>query len=430
MRILLASTNRAVVGGIETYLQSLVPALLRRGHEVALVYQRRCQDESETIDPPGRTIPIWYGSELLSSSAPWREIADWNPDVVYAHCPESLDLEERLLARYSSVLYIHNYWGTCTTGRKCHDLPNTRACNRKFGLACLALHYPRRCGGLNPLTALQMFRETGVRKSRLKEYRKILVASSHMRREYERNGVNPNCLHMVPCPLTDSSLELAPYSPKELGGSLLFAGRLTTLKGVDYLMRAIPEAANRLGRALTLTVMGDGPDRARLEALAQQSGIAARFVGWLDGDRKLSLMRESNLLVVPSLWPEPFGLVGIEAGCLSVPAAAYGVGGVPDWLIPGVTGELASGEPPTVAGLAAAMVAALSHSNHYERLCRGAWEWSRQFTMVKHLTELERLLQEVVSDRVVPETLASRQSLKIKDAARALDEGVLARVNR
>ena len=108
-------------------------------------------------------------------------------------------------------------------------------------------------------------------------------------------------------------------------------------------------------------------------------------------------MRQADLLAVPSLWPEPFGLVGIEAGCFGLPAVGYAVGGIPDWLIPGQTGELAPGDPPTVEGLAEAMARALADPEHHARLSRGAWELSKQFDTPRHLAMLEPILSAAVS---------------------------------
>ena len=70
-------------------------------------------------------------------------------------------------------------------------------------------------------------------------------------------------------------------------------------------------------------------------------------------------MRESRLLVVPSVWPEPFGSVGMAAARYGVPAAAFAVGGIPQWLHDGVNGHLASATPPTSASLADAVIRCL-----------------------------------------------------------------------
>jgi glycosyltransferase involved in cell wall biosynthesis len=104
-------------------------------------------------------------------------------------------------------------------------------------------------------------------------------------------------------------------------------------------------------------------------------------------------MRQADLLAVPSVWPEPFGLVGIEAGCVGLPAVAFAVGGIPDWLAPGESGELAGGRPPTVAGLAEALVRALADPLHWQRLRLGAWHMAQRFTPEKHVAQVEQVLE-------------------------------------
>jgi glycosyltransferase involved in cell wall biosynthesis len=126
--------------------------------------------------------------------------------------------------------------------------------------------------------------------------------------------------------------------------------------------------------------------------LAREFQVRAEFTGWLGSAEKLELLRQSDLLAVPSLWPEPFGLVGIEAGCVGLPAVGFAVGGIPDWLIPGYSGELAPADPPTVEGLAEAIVRALSDPTGHAKLSRGAWEVARRFTLASHLAKLEPIL--------------------------------------
>jgi len=75
---------------------------------------------------------------------------------------------------------------------------------------------------------------------------------------------------------------------------------------------------------------------------------------------------------------------------------AYDVGGISDWLIPGYSGELAPGNPPTVEGLADAIHRALVDPLYYERLCRGAREVAGRFTLGAHLAKLESTLEEVL----------------------------------
>jgi glycosyltransferase involved in cell wall biosynthesis len=392
MRILIASEHRNLVGGIEKYLQAVVPGFEERGHVVGFLYEHAADPKQEQIDSSSGFLNAW----CLSGNDPkavLSSVAAWKPDIVYCHgFNNAVAVENSLLQTYPVALYIHNYDRTCATGRKCHSFPQIQACTRRLGPTCLLLHYPRRCGGLNPRTMWREYQRHVQLNAKLSDYHAVLVASGHMYREMERHGVSPEKLHLAPLPTTDVIPDPVPPAPKRPTGKIIFAGRLTDLKGAKHLIQAIPRAARGLNQHLSLTIAGDGPERGELQETARQLGVAVEFAGWVHTRRKLELMREADLLAVPSLWPEPFGLVGIEAGCLGVPAVGYAVGGIPDWLIAQESGELAPGDPPTVDGLADAIVRALGDTAHYNRLCLGAWNLARRFTLENHLAVLEPIL--------------------------------------
>jgi glycosyltransferase involved in cell wall biosynthesis len=91
-----------------------------------------------------------------------------------------------------------------------------------------------------------------------------------------------------------------------------------------------------------LDVAGDGYDMARIRRVLDRSGLSSRVVlrGWVSGSDKTRLLHEASVVVVPSLWPEAFGIVGIEAMACGRPVVAFDVGGVRDWLEDTVTGYL------------------------------------------------------------------------------------------
>jgi glycosyltransferase involved in cell wall biosynthesis len=107
------------------------------------------------------------------------------------------------------------------------------------------------------------------------------------------------------------------------------------------------------------------------------------------------LYRECDLLVFPSVWPEPFGLAGPEAGMHGVPVAAFNVGGVPEWLIDGVNGYLAPGDPPTARGLARAIIKCLRDDDTHRSLRRGAVKTARQFSLEIHLNSLTKVFDQI-----------------------------------
>jgi glycosyltransferase involved in cell wall biosynthesis len=171
------------------------------------------------------------------------------------------------------------------------------------------------------------------------------------------------------------------------------------LKGGGTLLEALPRVRAALSRPLHVTLAGDGPLRrdwqrqaARVQARAP--GLTVEFPGWVAGPERDRIVAGSDLVVMPSLWPEPFGLSGPEAGLRGVPAVAFASGGMPDWLQDGVNGYLAPADPPTAAGLAEAIVNCLRDEDTHARLRRGAAEVARRFSMERHLAALLRVLAE------------------------------------
>ena len=108
---------------------------------------------------------------------------------------------------------------------------------------------------------------------------------------------------------------------------------------------------------------------------------------------------------MPSLWPEPFGLVGLEAARHRLPVAAFAVGGIPDWLRPGVNGYLAPGDPPTARGLADAIIACLKDPETHARLRDGAGRVAAEFSLDRHMDALMRVLNDAARSGVEVSTM-------------------------
>ncbi|MEJ7810658.1 MAG: glycosyltransferase family 4 protein [Gemmatimonadaceae bacterium] len=397
MRILIATRYRAIVGGAETYLRVVIPALAARGYQVGLLHELDASHGVETIDGLGDHVEGWCtgngGTDAALASA-----AAWGPSVVYAHGLLSSDLEAALLERWPAVLFAHGYYGTCGTGLKRHTRPDIRACGRVLAPACLVLNYTRGCGIRDPFALARTYALQTRRNVLLQEYRAVLVGSEHMRSEYARHNVAADRLHLVPMPVTEERDDVAVPDEHPPTGRILFVGRLTELKGAHYLLEAVALARRRLEEPLSVTIAGDGPYRSELEARANGLGVAARFVGWAGAAQRGELMREADLLAVPSLWPEPFALVGVEAAEVGVPSVGFDIGGIPEWLIPGRSGELAPADPPTASGLADAIVRAMDDPVHYAHLRRGALAETRRFTARAHIGALESIFDRVAGN--------------------------------
>ncbi len=389
MRVLLLDEFRDVVGGAQTYEKALVSELRRRGHDVALLHQCPFTPGSESIDGTDPEHARW-SVDALGRERAFREVKAWKPDVVYVNGLN--EMESALLDAYPSVFYAHDYRGTCVTGQKHHSRPRSSVCERRLGPACFPINFAYGCGGVNPARFVQSYLLRQGHLAGLHRYGAVLVASHHMVREFERHDVP--AIRLPPfgrVPPVDT------LGPPNRSGVVLFASRLTALKGGTRIVGAVREASKRLGRELTLVVAGDGAERAPMERRARAEGVRARFLGWVGFDGVAEAMRGAEVLAVSSVWPEPFALVGIEAGGLGVPTAGYAVGGIPDWLIAGESGESASSDPPTEEGLGAAIARVLADPAHYAKLREGAWRVAKSFSRDAHVQGLEGVFAGVAS---------------------------------
>jgi glycosyltransferase involved in cell wall biosynthesis len=327
-------------------------------------------------------------------------LEQWRPDVIYVH-GMYLQSAAPVVEIAPVVLFAHGYYGTCISGNKMFAAPRPRPCARRFGLRCFVHYYPHRCGGLNPMRMLLDYSSQAARLALMRRYAAILTTSDHMRAEFVRHGLSPERVHTLRPPLAPDRFFQPPAgaenarvpatADREL--RLLFAGRMTGLKGGLIMIDALAPVASALKRPLRVTFVGDGPDRPRWEQRARRaqtasSNLQIEFTGWLDPSRLGQLMLDSDLLVVPSTWPEPFGLVGPEAGVHGLPAAAFAVGGIPEWLRDGVNGRLAPGDPPSAAGLAHAIVECVRDPAELARLKNGALEQARRYGLQAHIDAL------------------------------------------
>jgi glycosyltransferase involved in cell wall biosynthesis len=121
-------------------------------------------------------------------------------------------------------------------------------------------------------------------------------------------------------PYDDRNFKLIP--PIARDRELLFVGRLVSDKGVDVLLRALG-ILKQENVSACLTIIGTGPEETNLRALVCGLGLdqAVTFANEKVGPELAELMNRHQILVIPSRWPEPFGIValeGIACGCIAV----------------------------------------------------------------------------------------------------------------
>jgi len=157
-----------------------------------------------------------------------------------------------------------------------------------------------------------------VERAALRGPSRIISVSEHTRRRLATEIGAPGAVTVVPNGVDVALIDRV--APGERTVDVLYVGRLCDFKNVDLLLGALVRLRESFP-ALRCDVVGDGPERARLERLAASLGLRehVQFAGFLDdGDEVYARMKAARVLVVPSQ-REGFGMVVLEANAAGIP---------------------------------------------------------------------------------------------------------------
>jgi len=164
----------------------------------------------------------------------------------------------------------------------------------------------------------------------------FIVYSEYSKAELVNNGFDADRIHIhVPMRFATD----APTSTFSERNMILFAGQVIRGKGVDLLLKALA----KLKVPFECLILGDGNHRQHCQRLCARLNLTERvqFRGFVPPDGLRSFYLDASVFVVPSVWPEPFGMVGPEAMQYGLPVVGFDVGGIREWLIDGENGYLA-----------------------------------------------------------------------------------------
>jgi len=361
-------------GGVERHAHDLSRALAARGHRITLLH-----GPTAGRDPEAYALPFARVAPLSSRDA-GRGL-----DVVYVHAPADV-AELATLEGLPVAIAAHDHDLTCARSHR--YLPvSGEPCHRAPGMACV-LHgcvvvRDRAPDAPLPITLRSPFALR--RRLQALARRGLLVACSrYVAVRLLDAGVAPQRVRTHhPVPPDDG----APPRPRPRAPRLLAVGQLLRGKGFDLAI----DALQHLPAAVTLTLVGDGPSRAALQARADRLAPGrVRLLGYVPPHALTAVYDEARVVVVPSRWPEPFGMIGVEAMRRGRPVVGAAHGGIPEWLEEGAGGRLFA--PGDAAALAAAAQALLGDDDAGERARAFV---ARRFSHEAAVTEVETLLGEV-----------------------------------
>lgn len=217
----------------------------------------------------------------------------------------------------------------------------------------------------------------------LKNADHIIAVSTFLKGEVERLGVPEGKVEVIYGGVTTPEREEA-FDP--VGRVILFVGSLVPQKGVDVLIESFKEIKIK---DTSLVIVGDGPERKRLEALA----VGIKDIQFLGRQEDLKgVLAKSDVLVLPSRG-EGFGLVLLEAMALGTPVVATNVGGIPEIVEDGVSGILVERDNPKQ--LADAVVKVLEDGEMRKTIIENGREKAKKFTWEKMGSEVDRVYESI-----------------------------------
>lgn len=307
LRLLFAESSTRGYG-TEQHIAALAIAMARRGHDVRCLASVGSPVETvlreagvSTISvPPGRTRGLRMGLSLLFTT--WRNRPEW----LISNDPRFYRMFMGLRRLFGARTALFRHW---------HDAPRKRRSRELLSRQC----------------------------------DRFILVSEFQREDYRRQGMEVERASILYNPIETERFRRSPearassrarFGIAESETLVGYVGRIVRAKGVFTLFEASEQFLVAAPEARMLWV-GDGGDMSELRSRIDASPQRARhiLVPWeLDTS---TIYPALDLLVAPSLYPEPFGRVSVEAQAAGVPVVCSTVGGLPETLLPGVTGLLA-----------------------------------------------------------------------------------------
>ena len=349
-------------GGLETYCWEAGRAMARRGHEVSIV--------------AGDRGAARHGEVRLVQFA-FRAEQEW-PDlgVRFRRIAERLSFARHALAHLAGAGY------DAVIVNKPFDFPVLwRA--KALGLKARTLF---RSGGTDFFPGDRMFAGAVAHWVSASHYNARQIEARYGRPvAVIHNGVDTGAFRLLP----RSDAMRAQYGAGAEDMLLVSVGRLVGWKGI----RVVIEALASLPQRFHYLVVGDGPERPALEALAAGRGLAGRvrFAGAASHGTLPELLSSCDLFVQPSVGEEAFGISVVEAMACGLPVLASANGGLPEIVVDRETGRLLP--PGDVDAWAAAIAETGRDMANLAALGRAARQRAEaEFTWAANAAKLESIL--------------------------------------
>jgi glycosyltransferase involved in cell wall biosynthesis len=347
MKILLVNKFYYERDGVTRCVFDTQKILERQGHKVAIFSMRHPLNKRSNwekyftgeIDYNKKTAllekiklacKIFYNREAAQKLT--QLIKDFQPDVahlhnIYHHLSPSVIYT---LAKYHvpMVMTLHDYKLICPNYSLFLRGRIWEKCQQGRFYQCIW----NRCVKDSYLKSLLAAAEAYLSKRVYRKIKLFFAPSLFLKNKFEEYGFKGTIKHLPNAFLTEKT----PFAPLlQQNNYLFYAGRLSAEKGVDVLITAMSSVAG-----IKLIIAGDGPARGRLKKLTNELGLTERiqFVGQQNKADLFRLIKDAEIIIVPSIWYENLPYAVMEAMGLTKIVVCSKVGGLPEMVKDGKTG--------------------------------------------------------------------------------------------
>lgn len=316
-------------GGAEGYILDLARSLQRRDISICLA-----TGQSEMLELPeiSYVVPEVHRRQnkqgLNNNIETIKQIMeDNNLDVVHLHSINNPELYYQLTSTFPIIRTIHDSRVVCPTEFRINN--NQHICSTPIGNNCLDCSENK--------ISIDQFNKSKESLEALNALNLLITPSQYTKNQLMINGIPENKIEVLPL-FAPLDLKPQPEIDNNHKSDILFMGRIIKSKGLREAIQALAKIDNNYN----LVVCGDGPDLNVCRSMANDLGVIDRikFVGWVDKKEKEMYLAGTKVVVFPSMGPESFGLVGLEAMYYQKPVVAFDAGGISQWLKNGENGYL------------------------------------------------------------------------------------------
>ncbi|MEH2313298.1 MAG: glycosyltransferase family 4 protein [Nostoc sp.] len=314
--------------------------------------------------------------------------------LLHIHSP---DLLLQLTGECPTVFSVHNHSFYCPSGTKYLAGQHT-VCDRNFSyLGCTWGKLIDKCGSRRPLRTVRELQKTQNFLDVLKKVKITFIANSeYVRQELIQNGVPPEQTVTLHCGISVPKTATTPLSLEvHQNHRILFVGRIVSDKGLEWLLKTLIHTDPQI----KLDIAGEGWERPQLEKLANTLRLSNRITwhGWCNPDKINKLYQQSFAVIFPSVWPEPAGLVTLEAYANYRPVIGSAVGGIPEHLRDGETGIIVPGN--NIKKLADAIHELYTDYQKSRYMGeQGHALLMKEFTMHTHINNLRKIYAKTIAE--------------------------------